>query len=610
MDAISSLASIVPAIVLELGSDGVVRYANDYLEEVTGFAPSDVIGRHWLTEFVPEHDRSRVSEVFEGAVSGAATRGNVNEVLTSDGGRRSIQWNDRALTDELGATVGILAVGVDVTEQMQQRRELERNRSLLDEAQRLARIGVWEYDFVNDELWWSDEIVELFGLRGRPTIPSYDDFMSVVHPDDRRLVVGCYKQGMETREPYRVAHRLLTPDGRTSWVEERVATVFGPDGTPSIVRGTVQDISERLEMGREIALKDAALENASTPIVIGDAEYRLMYANAAFLAAWRAASVEQVMALTPRDLWVYERDEVADEVRSMLSGGRPWTGEVTALRLDGTAFPAELSGALIHDETGAVTYVIGAFNDLTDRVEADRVKSEFLSMVSHELRTPLTAIDGALRLVTGGVVGALSDDARQYLTAALRNTRRLTHLIDQLLISERIASGHFAVSVRPTPLRPLVVGLVEAHQPYGADRGVRVELVGDVPDATVETDGERFEQVLTNILSNAIKFSPDGGVVRVSVNVDDLAATIEVADDGPGIPAEYHHTIFDRFTQIDGTDSRAVGGTGLGLSIAKALADQLGVGIGLRSSVGVGTTFSLTVPRTRTGQSSDPELPG
>lgn len=609
MDSISSLASIVPAIVLELGSDGVVRYANDYLEEVTGFAPSEVVGRHWLTEFVPEQERSRVTDVFEGAVSGTPTRGNVNEVLTRDGGRISVQWNDRVLTDERGVTTGILAVGVDVTAQMQHRRELERYRSLLAEAQRMARIGVWEYEFRTGALWWSDEIAELFGMDPKLATPSYEAFMSVVHPEDRELVVREYRSLLATGRPYRVTHRLVRRDGRAIWVEERVAMDVASDGEPLLVRGTVQDVSERLEHGREIALKDAALENASVPILIGDLDGTVIHVNEAFIDAWRAESVDRVRRSGPDEMWSYHGAGHREHTGMMLRQGRPWRAEVDGNRFDGTVFPAEMRSASIRDETGVVTHVVASFTDLTDRVEADRAKSEFLSMVSHELRTPLTSIDGALRLVNGGVVGPVTDDMRQYLTAALRNTRRLTHLIDQLLISERIAAGRFAVDVGPEALMPIVRGLVEAHHPYGADRAVRVELEGEVPDIVVETDAEPLEQVLTNILSNAIKFSPDGGVVRVSVNVDDLAATIEVADDGPGIPAEYHDTIFDRFTQIDGTDSRAVGGTGLGLSIAKALADQLGVGIGLRSSVGVGTTFSLTVPRTRTGQSSDPEMP-
>lgn len=211
-----------------------------------------------------------------------------------------------------------------------------------------------------------------------------------------------------------------------------------------------------------------------------------------------------------------------------------------------------------------------------ERVRANRLKDQFVSTVSHELRTPLTAIRGAIGLVAGHYVEALPPDGKHMLELALRNSERLTLLINDLLDMEKIAAGKLEFNLQTQPLMPLVEQAMEMNSEFSAKFGVRYALKQRVDDATVYVDGQRLLQVLTNYLSNAAKFSPTGDQVDIAVRRLNTHVRIEVRDHGPGIPAEFRSHIFQKFCQADATNTRARGGTGLGLAITKELAERMG----------------------------------
>ena len=273
------------------------------------------------------------------------------------------------------------------------------------------------------------------------------------------------------------------------------------------------------------------------------------------------------------------------------------TGGITeseGRRKDGTLFPFELS--LFEFWTSEGRHFGGAIRDLSERHEVDRMKSEFVSTVSHELRTPLTSIRGALGLVTGGAAGVLPPQAKSLLDIALKNSERLTRLVNDILDMEKIEAGQLEFRMEEIELAPVVASAVEANRAYGEPYGVSLAIEGETTHVRVRSDPDRLTQVLTNLISNAVKYSPPEGTVRLITTRLAGFVRLEVVDRGPGIPEEFRSRIFGRFQQADSSDTRQQGGTGLGLAITRLIVERLGGTIGFETEIGRGTTFWIELP--------------
>jgi len=231
-----------------------------------------------------------------------------------------------------------------------------------------------------------------------------------------------------------------------------------------------------------------------------------------------------------------------------------------------------------------------------ERKKIENMKSEFISTVSHELRTPLTSIKGSLGLIVSGVTGKLSDGLNDMVNIAYNNSDRLVRLINDILDIEKIEVGKMEFNLEVLELAPLMERVVAENNGYAEEYKVRLELFNSLPDTKVQADQDRIIQAITNLISNAVKFSPEDGTVAINVAARKQGIRISVSDRGPGIPEEFRDKIFSKFAQPDSTDSRAQGGTGLGLSISKAIVEEHFGAIGFDSLAGDGTTFFIDLP--------------
>ncbi|MDD5176185.1 MAG: ATP-binding protein [Sterolibacterium sp.] len=268
--------------------------------------------------------------------------------------------------------------------------------------------------------------------------------------------------------------------------------------------------------------------------------------------------------------------------------------EMEGLCKDGSTFPAEL--AVSHSARLGKPLLIGVVRDITERRRVDKLKSEFVSTVSHELRTPLTSISGALGLVTGGALGEIPGQAKQLLDIAYKNSLRLAHLIDDLLDMDKLIAGKASFDLQAQALMPLLEHTLEAIRAYGDRYQVRFALLERADDAQVRVDGGRLQQAFGNLLSNAAKYSPQGGQVAVAVRQSNGKVRVEVIDHGPGIPDEFRERIFQKFTQADSSDTRSKGGTGLGLAISKEIIEHMDGRLGFDSEEGQGACFYFELP--------------
>ena len=267
--------------------------------------------------------------------------------------------------------------------------------------------------------------------------------------------------------------------------------------------------------------------------------------------------------------------------------------DTTYVRRDGTRFPVELTAAPMRED-GRMTGAVVVFADISERHAVDRMKDEFVSVVSHELRTPLTAIRGSLGLIAGGAVGELPAGAARMVSLALDNSDRLTRLINDILDLERIQSGAVPLELSVHDAAEVLEATLASVRSLADAAGVA--LVVGAAEGRVHGDADRLVQALTNLIGNAIKFSPRGGEIVVAAEREGSHVTFRVQDQGRGIPEEKLEAIFGRFQQVDSSDSRQKGGTGLGLAITKTIVDRHGGRIWVESEVDRGSVFRFTIP--------------
>ncbi len=275
--------------------------------------------------------------------------------------------------------------------------------------------------------------------------------------------------------------------------------------------------------------------------------------------------------------------------------GAPQGTRFVYRRRDGSTFPAWVVIAPMLSESGTITGFVAVVDDESERVAAAAAKSEFVSMVSHELRTPLTSILGAFGLLAGGAAGALPDKATDLLVIAERNASRLLHLVNDILEMQKLDASKLELQLEPCDLVEVLERARAANAPLAESGGVQLNFASP-GRVLAQVDSARLEQVATNLLSNAIRYSEAGDAVQLGLEVVDGQARISVSDDGPGIDPKFHDRIFDRFAQGPVQPKGASKGTGLGLAIARGIVELHGGRIRVKSEVGLGATFVVDLP--------------
>jgi PAS domain S-box-containing protein len=297
---------------------------------------------------------------------------------------------------------------------------------------------------------------------------------------------------------------------------------------------------------------------------------------------------QSLKMLLPRARMANSESYLRDARKRAMGKVTTWEGR----RKNGALFPFELS--LYEFTTGAGRRFAGHVRDVSERREVDRMKKEFVATVSHELRTPLTSIRGSLTLLAAGVLGTLEPDVAEAVGIAERNAIHLIDLINDILDLERLENGRMEMEMRPMSIGPALARAHDAVRGMAEDKGVAVAL--ELADVQVVGDENRLVQVVVNLLSNAVKFSPRGAAITVCAQETAGFVEVSVRDRGRGVPRSYQRSIFERFQQVEASDSRQKGGTGLGLAICKTIVEQHGGTIGVESDVGRGSTFWFRIP--------------
>jgi len=355
---------------------------------------------------------------------------------------------------------------------------------------------------------------------------------------------------------------------------------------------------ERETLVQARAEQEALFNSMAEGVVLLDEAGRIRLANRAFAELFRTTD-----NLPGKTLIEAMRRHEVTELLEKLGAEQSLHGyEMRSPGLDEHWF--EVNAAAISAADGRRHGTILVFHDLTRIKRLERTREEFVANVSHELRTPLSLIKGYVETLLDGA----KDDpevATKFLQTIERNARRLELLIQDLLAISELESGRVKLNLQPVPLRPVVEKVFADFKNRATDRSVT--LVSEIPDLRAQADPDRLEQVLANLVDNAVKYGRTSGTVTVSGRlIEDGKIEISVQDDGPGIPPESLERIFERFYRVDKARSREQGGTGLGLSIVKHIVQTHGGRVWAQSELGKGTNFFFTLPQ---GQGAvQPEL--
>ncbi|MFP5504049.1 MAG: PAS domain S-box protein [Candidatus Sericytochromatia bacterium] len=462
-------------------------------------------------------------------------------------------------------------------------------------------------------------------LVGRPVL----DF---IHPDFHALVLARMQQAVTHDDPLPlIEERFLRYDGTPIDVEVASAnlTYRGAPAAQVIFR----DITDRKQVEGQLAQQSRALEaeiarrtealrqsegkfravfeSAAVGIALADTTGTITEFNRA-LPAMLGYTVEEFRALGV--MGVTHPDDLPGDMakmRRLIAGEQDaYSLEKRYRRHDGSWMWGHLTVSLLRDAEGRPEFALGVVVDITDRkrreealkaqmarmTELDRLKTDFVSTVSHELRTPLTSIMGYTEFLEDEVAGTLTPEQRTFVDQIREGSFRLRRLVDDLLDFARLEAGTLKLQKRPVDLVTRLRETAESLGPQVRQSGLALELALPEGPMVLEVDVHRLDQVLLNLLGNALKFTPEGGRITLRACREDGQARIEVEDTGIGIAPEAMAQLFERFYQVETGLTRERGGAGLGLAISKAIVEAHGGLIGAESEPGRGSTFWLSLP--------------
>jgi diguanylate cyclase (GGDEF)-like protein/PAS domain S-box-containing protein len=356
--------------VWEVNTRGIYTYSSPSVRELLGYTPEEVIGKTPF-DLMPPDEAARMEARFREIVaSRQACYGLENANLHKDGRQVILETNAVPIFDATGAMVGYRGMDRDITARKQVDLALRQSQESLNEAQRIASLGSWDWDIVGGDLYWSDEFYRIFGLSRECFGATYAAFLDAVHPDDRARVEQAVDDALTTATPYDIEHRIVRPDGSERVLRERGEVMFDAEGHPVRMVGTGQDITDQRLV--ELRLRQAAkvFENTSEGVMITGPDQRIVAVNQAFTRI-TGYGEEEVKGCGPKILQSGRHD--ADYYRQMWSAihatGR-WQGEIWNRRKDGADYPEWLNISVVRDDADAIINYIGVFSDITSIKEA------------------------------------------------------------------------------------------------------------------------------------------------------------------------------------------------------------------------------------------------
>ena len=605
-------------------------YVSPQVEELLGYPSEEwVRNPNLLTEAVHPDDLERVlAEATHLRETGESLRSEYR-YITADG--RTVWVLDETILvrNDEGTPLWVQGFILDITERRNAEETRARLAAIIESSTDAIMSGSLDLMFTS----WNEGAERMFGYTADEVIGQP---ITLLMPDEYQEEALALVD--EVVRDARVV-QLETVRHREDGTQVHVAFTYSPirdsEGKVVGLSAIGQDVTERKRAEAAIRESEAKfrafVETTEEWVWASDAKNVHTYSNPA---------IERILGLKPEELvgrnWLEfvveeDREDVAESIAQRAVEKAGWSGLVIRWQhADGSVRHLESNAAPVLDADGEVVGWQGTDRDVTHRIQAerdrerllaieqearayaedaqrdlaaqnerlrelDRLKDEFIALVSHELRTPLTSIRGYTELLLDGEAGKLTGDQRQFLGVVERNAHRLLHLVGDLLFLAQVEAGKLVLDIGALDIGNVASESVETARPQAEAKGITLTLAtGPVP--LIAGDRARIAQLLDNLVSNAIKFTPDAGRVDVRVRALKNRAVLEVRDSGMGIPASEQEFLFQRFFRTSTATEQAIQGTGLGLAISKAIVEAHSGRITVASEEGEGTTFRVTLP--------------
>jgi PAS domain S-box-containing protein len=602
--AARELAAIVESsadAIVGAGLDGIVRTWNPGAERIYGYRAEEMIGRS-IEVLVPPGQPSELSEIYARIRAGERIEHHETTGMRKDWRRIKVAMTISPIRDDHGTVIGVSTIARDITGQKVAERRLAESSRHFELSHDLVATCDFDGYFKQLNGAWETTL----GWAHADLLPT--PLIEIVHPDDRSAVqdeIASLARGESVAE---LRARVATKRGGWRWIEWSAM----PEPEVGLFYASGRDITERVDADlarrRERQQLAAAQEIASIgsfeiDLATGERRWSAQqFRNLGFEPGGSPPPARQIRERVHPD----DRDEFEARLAELSAEGGETEVEYRVVTPGGETRTIESRARIVVDADGS-RRIMGVSRDVTVERDAERLKEEFFSLISHELRTPLTSIIGYAELLAEVEGSNLSEQGKRFLEVIDRNSRRELHLVGDLLLLTRITAGKFEIEIGRADLSEIATATVEAARPMAESAGIGLALTAPA-DAVAEGDPHRLRQVLENLVSNAIKFTPAGGRVEVEVEVAGDRVGFRVTDTGIGIAEADLGRLFDRMYRAPEAERRHVQGTGLGLTIVKAIVDAHEAAIELESAPGEGTTFRVgMLRRVRTGPRGERE---
>jgi PAS domain S-box-containing protein len=639
---VSTVLDTVDALVAVFDTSGLIVRINRACETASGYDYPTLVGHTLWEILIPHDDVPAAVEHFERMRAGGVPTTFENQWLHRDGSLRRIAWSASPIFDDQGRTNFIIATGIDVTVQRGAEETLRESEARYRQLVEGSLGMVCTHDLQGLLLSINTHGAQTIG-RTREEVVGHRllEFM----PEQRHTSFDRYLGDIVSKGEVQGLLHLHHADGSVRVVAFRNKLIQTPAHDPYVL-GFGIDISEQVRAEEQLRAlmrqSNSVLESVGDGIFGIDLDGNCTVVNPA-AAQMLGFKPDEILGRNMHSLihhthadgapYPVEESPIGNTIRDL---DTVRVSDEVFWRKDGTSFPVEYiacpqievepkvvpevvpkaqSGILFENApevqpkvqpridsasmeakpAGKAVGVVVAFTDTTERRALDRMKDEFISTVSHELRTPLTSLRASLGLIVGGSLDTRPQKLRQMLEIAAGNTDRLIRLVNDILELERIGSGKAEMHSTMCSADDLFRRIAILQQTDASKAQLRITF--NSQGVNVWADPDRILQTLNILISNAIKFSPPGTEIHLrSRRIDAGEAEIQVRDQGRGIPADKLDSIFERFHQVDASDSRTMGGTGLGLAICRAIVSQHGGRIWATSIPGEGSTLHFTLP--------------
>ena len=583
----------------------VIVRANRAFAEMIKLNPENIIGKKCY-EVLHKSDKHWPSCPFEKTRVDKKTH--TEEVFDPKIGRPLLVTTSPIFGPE-SEFLGSVHIAKDITELKQSEAALSKSEEGMQRAQAIAHLGSWELDLVNNKLAWSNEVYRIFGLEPREFGATYEAFLDAVHPDDRELVHAAYSDSVrQGKDFYEIEHRVVRKlSGEIRIVYEKCQ--HAKDKSGRIIRsiGMIHDITDRKRMEERLRMEmtkaEALLFSIGDGVVAVDPAGKILFINQAFAELVKKSKdnllgerLDKIVPMedgkgrklppdsTPVFLALAKGQKISSNIFSP-TNYISQNGSLMPLAI--TATPVILDGAII----GA----IAVYRDISKEKAIDQAKTEFVSLASHQLRTPLSSIALSTELLLRGTAGELSSEQKKYLSEAYNSTKIMAELIKVLLNISRIELGTFMVQLEPINLAESLDYLLDELKLQLDSKKLTLRKNYGQP-SMIQFDKNILRITIENLITNAIRYTGEGGTIAVSLEEKAEEMIIKIADTGCGIPEKDKDKIFTKLFRAENARLISADGAGLGLYLVKSLLLKVGARIWVESELGKGATFFVAIP--------------